>query len=327
MTYQYNLSPPLKALLEFTESALDTEILLSRRMDVPPHGLLVDDYTFATGKNIIAFPGSTLGMLKDFIIAKNCVHLLFRGMAAKKGQYRVLSFTQESAIRGADQIYLDTLKDENTRNMEIWRKKQLIFYLYMLFHETLSNLPWSVLANILIAKKYPMMRNAQIYSLVKESMRDMHDLVPAKEFLPQRYFVMHNGLYYGRDMILAYFLSENKLNPVINIPELQKFRNLDVKEMMSVRWSRSPWYHTKIVGDAMSNVLKLSLTVDFERPFDDELFSDLYRQGEEIANRWMVMMAMPNWYLWEPPEHLREAQKQKDLIEKATQAHVFGDEG
>ena len=272
------------------------------------------------------FPVPRLGCSKISLSQKTAFTSCSGEWPPGRDRYRVLSFTEETALRGANQIYLDTLKDEVTRNMEIWRKKQLIFYLYMLFHETLSDLPWSVLANILIAKKYPMMRNAQVYSLVKESMRDMHDLVPAKEFLPQRYFVMHNGLYYGRDMILAYFLTENKLNPVINIPELQKFRNLDVKEMMSVRWSRSPWYHTKIVGDAMSNVLKLSLTVDFERPMEDDLFSDLFNQGVEVANRWMVMMAMPNWYLWESPEHLLEAQKQKDRIEQATGAHVFGDE-
>ena len=52
---------------------------------------------------------------------------------------------------------------------------------------------------------------------------------------------------------------------MINIPELQQFRALDMKEMMDSRWSRSHWYHTKVVGDAMSNILKLRLNTDFEK--------------------------------------------------------------
>ncbi len=123
-------------------------------------------------------------------------------------------------------------------------------------------------------------------------------------------------MFYARDMILAYVLSEFKLNPVINIPELQKFRNLDVKEMMTHRWSRSIWYHTKMVGDAMSNILKLTINIDFERQDDEQYYLDIFECGVDIVNRWMAMMAMQEWYVWGTPEHLRDANKRKDIIEK-----------
>ena len=320
----YNLSPELRDLIDLTKEMLDTEIYLHRRTDVPSEGLLIDDYTFRTGKNVIAFSSSQLGMLKDFVIAKQCLTLLFRGIAAKNDRYKVLSFEDKTALAGAHQIYLETLKDENTRKMEMWRKKQLIFELFLLFHETLSELPQTILGNVVIAKQYPVMRNAQVYSLLKGSMRDMHDLVPVKEFIPQRYFVMHNGMFYARDMLLAYILSEYKLNPVINIPELQRFRNLDVKEMMTHRWSRSIWYHTKIIGDAMSNILKLTVNFDFERDMDPTYFLTVYDCGVDIVNRWLVMTAMQDWYTWDTPDHHLSTLKNRENIENFVMEDLFG---
>lgn len=322
----YNLSPELCDLLDLAREMLDTEIFLHRRTDVPTQGLLIDDYTFRTGKNVIAFSSSQLGMLKDFVIAKQCLILLARGIAAKNNRYRVLSFENSTALAGARQIYLDTLKDENTRKMEMWRKKQLIFELFLLFHETLSELPLTILANVVIAKQYPVMRNAQVYTLLKGSMRDMHDLVPVKDFIPQRYFVLHNGMFYARDMLLAYVMSEYKLNPVINIPELQRFRNLDVKEMMTHRWSRSIWYHTKVIGDAMSNILKLSINYDFERDLDPDYFLAVYECCADIVNRWLVMMAMQDWYTWDSADNLLATLKNRNDTENYVTDDLFGRE-
>ncbi|MCU0632710.1 MAG: hypothetical protein MUC66_07020 [Methanolinea sp.] len=324
MNQSYNLSPVLCELLEFAESTLGTEIQLVRRTDVPPQGVLIDDFTFGTGKHMIAFSSSQLGMLKDYTICRHCLELLAKGCAARSNEFRVISFATESARPACGQIYLDILKDEATRNIAVWRKKQLLFLLYMLFHEAFSELPLTLLANIVIARRYPVIRNAQVYFLLKESMRDMHDLVPVKEFLPQRYFVLHNGMYYARDMLLAYVLSEFKLNPVINIPELQRFRNLDVKEMMSHRWSRSPWYHTKMVGDALSNILKLTITMDMEQDLSEQYFRDLFTLGREVLARWWVMMGMQEWFLWESPEHLKAALASQEVMERTIQQEIFG---
>ncbi len=326
MTQSYNLSPVLRELLEFAETSLGTEIQLVRRTDVPPQGVLIDDFTFGTGKHVIAFSSSQLGMLKDYTICRHCLELLAKGCAAQHNEYRVISFSKDCALPACRQVYLDILKDEGTRNLAVWRKKQLVFLLYMLFHEAFSDLPLTLLANIVIARRYPVIRNAQVYFLFKESMRDMHDLVPVKEFLPQRFFVLHNGMYYARDMLLAYVLSEYKLNPVINIPELQRFRNLDVKEMMSHRWSRSPWYHTKMVGDALSNILKLTVTMDMERDLDAGYFQELFALSREMLSRWWVMMGMQDWYVWESPGHLKAAVAAQAGMEEAIRQEIFGTE-
>lgn len=324
MNQSYNLSPVLRTLIEFAERELQTEIVLHRRTDVPPQGLMIDDYTFGTGKNVIAFSSAQLGMLKDYTIARFCLQLLIKGMASKRQEYKVLSFSEDTAVTAAKQIYLDILKDECTRNLEVWRKKQLVFLLYVLLHETMSEIPLNLLANLVISHRFPAMRNAQVYFLLKESMRDMHDLIPVKDYLPQRYLVLNNGMYYARDMVLAYSLSEFKLNPVINIPELQRFRNLDMKEMMTQRWSRSPWYHTKMVGDAMSNMMKLTVNLDFSQAFAEEYFHNLFVCAQDIVNRWIVMVGMQDWYVWESPEHLRAAQVSQPAIEKRVREEIFG---
>ncbi|MDH7511156.1 MAG: hypothetical protein QHH04_08980 [Methanolinea sp.] len=324
MIQSYNLSPVLRELLEMTESMLGIELQLVRRTDVPPQGLLIDEFTYGTGKNVIAFSSALLGTLKDYTICRNCIELLARGCAARRGNHKVISFSKESTLEGCRQIYLDILKDEGTRNLPVWQKKQLVPLLFMLLHEVFSEMPLKLLADLVISHRFSLLRNAQVYSLLKESMRDMHDLVPVKDFLPQRYYVVHNGVYYARDMVLAYSLSEYKLNPVINIPELQRFKNLDMKEMMTHRWSRSPWYHTKVVGDALSNMLKRTIEMDFSREFSMDYFYDLYVLSTEIPARWWVMMGMQDWFLWDTPEARRETLASQAAIEKFVREDIFG---
>jgi hypothetical protein len=324
MNQSYNLSPVLREFLEEAEKILGIEIQLVRRPDVPPEGFLVDDYMYGTGKNIIAFSSALLGTLKDYTICRNCIELLIRGCAARRGNFKVLSFSNESALAGCRQIYLDILKDEGTRNLPVSQKKQLVFLLFMLLHEVFSEMPQKLLADLVIARRFSLLRNAQVYFLIKESMKDMHDLVPIKDFLPQRYYVLHNSIYYARDMLLAYVLSEYKLNPVINIPELQRFRNLDIKEMMTQRWSRSPWYHTKVVGDALSNMLKRTIEMDFSKDLSEDYFYELYTLSTEIPLRWWVMMGMQDWFVWDTPEGRRNTLASQAEIEKYVREEIFG---
>lgn len=323
MSSPYNLSDELTELIAHVEDLLGIGITLRRQDNIPDQGLLVDDYTYGTGKNLILFSSNELGMLKDFVITKNCIELLFKGIAAGKNELLVLSFDEKSAGEGMKQVYFDVLKDENTRGLEIIQRKKLLFYLFLLFRNTLSEVPWSILSNIYIAKKYPVMRNSQVYLLMRESMYEMHALEKENQGLPQRYYVMHNSIYYARDMILAYTLSEYRLNPMINIPELQQFRALDMKEMMDSRWSQSHWYHTKVVGDAMSNILKLSLNSDFNKNPGPDLYYDLYQSGIDATNRWLVMMAMQEWYRWESPDHWRSAIEKQASTEEAILEKIF----
>jgi hypothetical protein len=322
MSSPYNLSDELTELLAHVEDLLGIGITLRRQDNIPDQGLLVDDYTYGTGKNLILFSSNELGMLKDFVITKNCIELLFKGIAAGKNELQVLSFDERSAAEGMKQVYFDVLKDENTRGLEIAQRKKMLFHLFLLFRNTLSEVPWSILSNIYISKKFPVMRNSQVYLLMRESMHEMHAL-EANESLPQRYYVMHNAIYYARDMLLAYTLSEYRLNPMINIPELQQFRALDMKEMMDSRWSRSHWYHTKFVGDAMSNILKLSLNSDLNKNPGPDLYYDLYECGIDITNRWLIMMAMQDWYRWEKPDHWRSAIEKQASTEELILEKIF----
>lgn len=322
MSSPYNLSDELTELIGHIEDLLGITITLHRQDNIPDQGLLVDDYTYGTGKNLILFSSNELGMLKDFVITKNCIELLFKGIASGKDRLHVLSFDDVSASEGMKQVYFDVLKDENTRGLEIAERKKMLFHLFLLFRNTLSEVPWSILSNIYISKKYPVMRNSQVYLLMRESMYEMHAL-EANENLPQRYYVMHNAIYYARDMLLAYTLSEYRLNPMINIPELQQFRALDMKEMMDSRWSRSHWYHTKVVGDAMSNILKLSLNSDLTKNPGPDLYNDLYDCGIDITNRWLVMMAMQDWYRWEKPDHWRSAVEKQASTEELILGKIF----
>jgi hypothetical protein len=137
MNDTYHLSDDLNDLISHVENVLGTGITLRRQENIPEQGVLIDDYTYGNGKNLILFSGSELGMLKDFVIAKNCLVLLYRGIAAQKGEYKVLSFNYGSAVLGMKQIYLDILKDENTRDLELSRKKKMIFPLFILFRNTL----------------------------------------------------------------------------------------------------------------------------------------------------------------------------------------------
>ncbi len=326
MDNKYEISSSLQSLLDHIEDQLGITIHLQRKQEAPRKGILLDQYTYTNSRNVIVFSNQQIGMLKDFVIAQNAIRLLLKGIAAKDGGYKVLSFDKVSATVGMEQIYLDVLKDEKTRHLDFWIKKKLMFYLYMLFHETIIEIPWMLLSNIVLAKLCPVMRNAQVYYLMKESMRDMHDLVSFKDYIPRRYFVMHNGMYYGRDLLLGEVMSEMKLNPMINIPELKKFKNLNLMEMLTHRWQKNPWYQTKLVGDAMVNIikeLKVAKVCENPRP---ETYPEIAKIGVEITNRWVQLMQIDKYYCWDTCEHQLEAIKNQDEFEKAARMTIFGEE-
>jgi hypothetical protein len=323
MIGDYHLSPDLRELIQVTEGLLDSEITLSRKDDAPFQGILIDRYRYETDHTLLIFPSSVRGLLKDYIIAKRCLELLFLGIAEKRGELLVLSFDRGTATTGMKQVYFDVLKDENTRVLPIEKRRRLLFYLFSLFRDTFSDVTWALLADIVIGRKMPVLRNAQVYYLLKESMRDMYSLESLRGEIPHRYFVIRNAVFYARDTLLAYILSEFKLNPVINFPELHQFRTLDMREMMDHRWSRSTWAHTKQVGDAMTNILKLSLTADFEGTLDERYYLEVYRNGRGVITRWLTMTAMQEWFSWESPAHLRTIQRGQEDLEREILGEIF----
>jgi hypothetical protein len=112
---------------------------------------------------------------------------------------------------------------------------------------------------------------------------------------------------------------------MINIPEMKKFKNLNLMEMLTHRWQKNPWYQTKLVGDAMVNItkeLKVAQTCENPRP---ETYLTIYNFIEEITNRWVKLMQIEKYYYWETPEHQQNALKMQDEYEKEGRMAIFGE--
>jgi hypothetical protein len=104
MKTEMPLSKPIRRILVHTEEILDTEVSLLRQPEAEPGGTLVDKFTYDIDSNVIIFPAQYVGLLKDFVIAKHCTHLLIKGAAAKHNDYRVCSYNAESVYNGMRQI-------------------------------------------------------------------------------------------------------------------------------------------------------------------------------------------------------------------------------
>jgi hypothetical protein len=297
----YPLTDQLRQLHRQAEDLLETEIIFKRMAEAPKSGYLLDSFLSGNDRSIIIFPEDALGTLKDFTIAKHLLKLVIRGSAYREEQGKVLVFDESSAIRGMHQIYLDSLKDDRTRTLSFSEKRTVIPDLYLLFHERLMDLPWAIAAHIILSKQCPVFRNPQVYSLLQESQLDMHELDGRKDHIPLRYLVMHQGMYYARDMLLAFKLSEYSLHPEINLPEFQIFRNINVQQMMEYRWSGSPWVHTKIIGEAMANLMDIALNLDLDQDMDIAYYRDLSRCVMDATHRWIDIMSMQDWYYWDSP--------------------------
>ncbi|HZD43111.1 MAG TPA: hypothetical protein VE134_03555, partial [Methanomicrobiales archaeon] len=89
-------------------------------------------------------------------------------------------------------------------------------------------------------------------------------------------------------------------------------------------WAKSPWYHTKIVGDALAEDLYNAARMDFGRSKDDEFYHDLYRLGVDTTNRWITRMSMAGWYPWETSLSLQNALARQDAIERGVMTELFG---
>jgi hypothetical protein len=319
-----HISTDVKRLLAQTEKHLGIEISVLQSVEAPPDGLLIDSFSFDTDRNVIIIPPTRIGLLKDLLIALHCISLSIRGAATGRGGYRVLSYDEESAFRGVRQIYLDMLKDETTRGMRLDRKRKINFYLYMLLHETLEELPWKILSHAYITRYYPVLHAAQVYGMMKESMQDMHALVPMKNYFPARYFVLHNGMYYARDLLFSEITREYRLNPVLMIPELQRFKNLEVKELLTRRWSSSSWYQSKVVGDTLFRILQEAMPSELAFGEDPEGWSAMYRSGAYITDQWIARMRLQEWFLWEAPAQHRKILTEQETLRKKIDLRLFG---
>jgi hypothetical protein len=322
------LSRPIRLFIKQTEDILDTDITLLRTPDADPNGTLVDIYTYNTEKNIVIFPTHYLGLLKDFIIARHCVNLLIKGAAAKKSQYLVCSYTGDSVYRGIHQIYIDALKDEAKKEKKLPVQKliRMLNILYADFNDDINELPWNPITNARVYHQMPQIRKTQLYYLMKEGKKDMDEMMEFEDIIPRRYFVLNKSMFYARDLYLAKTLPADQLMPVINIPQMKKFNHLEVKEMLTTRWTHTSWYQSKIFGDNMLEIMEKHLQkIDWNAEPSLDYFHEIYRIGVDMTNHFLSYMSMKDWFVWESPKHLQEAREKKATYEFEALKKIFGD--
>jgi hypothetical protein len=322
------LSKPIRRFLQHTEETLDTEISLLRQPDAEPGGTLVDQYTYDIDQNVIIFPAQYVGLLKDFVIAKHCTHLMMKGAAATKGKYLVCSYNEESVYKGMRQIYLDALKDEAKKEKKLPVKKliQMLFILFSHFNDDLNELPWNAIINASVYHRMPKIRKTQLYHVMKESKNDMDEMLEQETIVPRRYFVLSKAMFYARDMFLAKTLPADELMPVINIPQMKKFNHLEVKEMLTTRWTQTAWYQSKVFGDNMLAIIDKPLgPVKWTDPPTLDYYYDLYKVGVLVTDNLISYMTMRDWFVWDEPKHLLAAHEKKAEFEKNALKRIFGD--
>jgi len=328
MRTEMPLSKPIRRLLVQTEELLDTEISLLRQPEAEPGGTLVDKYTYDIESNVIIFPAQYVGLLKDFIIAKHCTNLLIKGAAAKRKEYRICSYTEDSVFTGMRQIYLDALKDEAKKEKKLPVQKliQMLFILYTQFNDDVNEIPWNAIMNASVYHRMPKIRKTQLYHIMKESKNDMDEMMEQESIVPRRYFVLDKAMFYARDMFLAKTLPADELMPVLNIPQMKKFNHLEVKEMLTTRWTQTAWYQSKVFGDNMLEIIDkpLGLVNWAEEPTLD-YFYDLYKVGVLMTDNLLSYMTMRSWFMWETPKHLLDAHEHKQEYERNALKKIFGD--
>lgn len=328
MKTEMPLSKPIRHFINKTEELLNTQISLLREPEAEPGGTLVDCYTYDIDHNVIIFPAQYIGLLKDFIIAKQCTHLLIKGAAAKKGDYKVCSYTEDSVYRGLRQIYLDALKDEVNKKDKLPVQKliRLLFILFSHFHEDVNEVPWNTIINASVYHRMPKIRKTQLYHVMKESKNNMDEMMEQEEIIPRRYFVLNKAMFYSRDMFLAKTLPADELMPVLNIPQMKKFNHLEVKEMLTTRWTQTAWYQSKVFGDNMLEIIEQPLClVNWNAEPTLDYYYELYKIGRNVTNQLLGYMTMRDWYVWEEPKHLLNAYENKEAYERDALKKIFGD--
>ncbi len=126
----------------------------------------------------------------------------------------------------------------------------------------------------------PQLRKTQLYYLMKEGKMDMDDMMEYESVIPRRYFVLSKSMFYARDQYLAKTLPADQLMPVVNIPQMKKFNHLEVKEMLTTRWTHTSWYQSKIFGDTMLEIMEKYLqNIDWNAEPGLDYFHEIYQTG------------------------------------------------
>lgn len=78
------IAKPVRRFISYAAKLLKTKIAIGRDKNAPLAGNPIDRSTYAVDNDCIAFPAHYIGLLKDFIIAGQCLNLLIKGAAAQK---------------------------------------------------------------------------------------------------------------------------------------------------------------------------------------------------------------------------------------------------
>jgi len=226
------------------------------------------------------------------------------------------------------QIYLDALKDEAKKENRLPVQKliQMLFILFTHFNDDLNEVPWNAIVNASVYHRMPKIRKTQLYHVMKESKNDMDEMMEQETIIPRRYFVLNKAMFYARDMFLAKTLPADELMPVLNIPQMKKFNHLEVKEMLTTRWTHTAWYQSKVFGDTMLEIVDRHLDrAEWNAEPTLDHYFELYQLGVNLTNHLVSYMTMKDWFVWEEPRRLIAAHKEKEEYEKVALKKIFGD--
>lgn len=160
---------------------------------------------------------------------------------------------------------------------------------------------------------------------MKEGKEDMDEMTEQMEIIPRRYFVLSKAMFYARDYFLAKTLPADELTPVINIPQMKKFNHLEVKEMLTTRWTSTAWYQSKVFGDSMLSIMDSSIISDWNAAQDLDYYYNLYRVIVRLTDNLLSYMTMNTWFVWETVRHQQNAAENKNEYEQKALKRIFGD--
>ena len=311
------LSKSIRQFVRQTETLLDTEISLLRNPEADPNGMLVDVYTYDIEKNHDHFSGALYRFIEGFYHCKALRAPASQGCSRKKIPVSCLFLHRRLPVpRDPPDLYRcpqgRSKEGEKTPGDKLI---QMLTILYTNFNDDINELPWNPITNARVYHRMPQIRKTQLYYLMKEGKSDMDEMMEFEDVIPRRYFVLNKSMFYARDQYLAKTLPADQLMPVINIPQMKKFNHLEVKEMLTTRWTHTSWYQSKVFGDNMLEIMERYLQkIDWNAEPDLDYFHEIYRLGVQMTNHFISYMSMKDWFVWESPKHLREVAGTKSGI-------------
>ena len=217
------------------------------------------------------------------------------------------------------------MRQRRKRELPVKKLIDLLFILFRQFLDDINELPWNPIVNARVYHRMEQSRKTQLYILLKDGKQDMDEMADMMDIIPRRYFVLGKSMFYARDLYLAKTLPSDKLTPVVNIPQMKKFDHLEVKEMLTTRWTHTAWYQSKVFGDNMLTIMEKHLAVDWAADSTLDYYANLYQTGVNITDALLAYMSMKDWFIWEKPQHLIAAQEQMAAYEQDALKKIFGD--